>query len=503
MKLTSASVSLSLLALAVIASSSAVAGDLTWYIGGNIGQAKAKIDDERIANDLLGAGLTTTSMAKDEREFGYKIFGGVGFLKYFALEGGYFDLGEFGFTATTSPPGTLSGDMTLKGLFLDDLLILPITERLSAFGRFGLNYAETKSSYTATGSASAPRNGKVRELDYKFGLGLQYDFTKVLGMRLEAERNRIDDAVGNKADIDLFSLGLVLRFPAKAPAPAPRAAAPPPPAPRVAAAPVPVPVPVVVPAPVKTEQYCSILDIAFEINKDVIQREEKERLAVVGTFLKKYPDTTAVIEGHSDDVGTDEFNLKLSQQRADSVVSYLVDELHIAPSRLTAVGYGESRPIASNSTNEGKQKNRRINAVISCARDIEGLTVVPARVTLAMEMEFDPKSAEIEPQYRDNLAYVANYMKAYPAITATVEGHANKFLGLGSKQVEVTPEAAMEVSKRRAQNVVNYLVDHFGIARSRLAAEGFGQTRRVTYGNTKAEQKDNRRVNIIFNYPKK
>ena len=74
-------------------------------------------------------------------------------------------------------------------------------------------------------------------------LGLQYDFTESLGMRLEAERYRINDAVGNKGDVDLVSVGLVYRFGAKTPAPAPRAAAPEP----VAAAPAPQPVAVTPP----------------------------------------------------------------------------------------------------------------------------------------------------------------------------------------------------------------------------------------------------------------
>jgi OOP family OmpA-OmpF porin len=61
----------------------------------------------------------------------------------------------------------------------------------------------------------------------------------------------------------------------------------------------------------------------------------------------------------------------------------------------------------------------------------------------------------------------------------------------------------MEMSKRRADNVVTYLVDNFGIDRSRLSAEGFGRTRQVAYNATAAGREENRRVNIIINYPKK
>ncbi|MBK6756740.1 MAG: OmpA family protein [Moraxellaceae bacterium] len=60
----------------------------------------------------------------------------------------------------------------------------------------------------------------------------------------------------------------------------------------------------------------------------------------------------------------------------------------------------------------------------------------------------------------------------------------------------------MAISQRRAQNVVNYLVDTYGISRSRLTAEGFGRSRRFAYNNTAAGEQENRRVNIIINYNK-
>ena len=203
--------------------------------------------------------------------------------------------------------------------------------------------------------------------------------------------------------------------------------------------------------------------------------------------------TTAVIEGHTDDVGTNEYNQRLSQRRADSVVRYLVATLHIAPSRLTAVGYGELRPIADNGTQEGKRKNRRINAVIACAMDIEGLAVKPVRMTMALMMEFDRNSADIRPQYKDDLGRAAAFLKANPNVTATVEGHTGN--------LQATPQLAMEISRRRAQNVVDYLVDNFGIERSRLSAQGYGRNRRFAYNTSLEGQQENRRVNIIITYP--
>lgn len=281
------------------------------------------------------------------------------------------------------------------------------------------------------------------------------------------------------------------------PVPAPVTAVP------VASVPVPQPVSVTMPppaaivaptpAPARTERYCATLDIQFEIDKDVIQRQDEEKLAVLGTFMKKYPDTTAVIEGHTDDVGSEADNMMLSQRRADSVVAYLVDTLGIAPNRVAAMGYGETRPRASNDSEEGKRQNRRIDAVIACVTDIEGLTVLPARIAMALQMEFDSDRAGVRPEYEDDLRKVADFLKAHPGVTATVEGHAGNVPG--------TAETTMTTSRRRAESVVDYLVDHFGIARARLAAEGYGETRRFAYNTSPEGRQENRRVNIIFNYP--
>lgn len=480
---------LSMMGYAVMTSPFAQADESFWYGGVNVGQSRANIDDDRIQQQLLDSGLTTTSISDEDKDFAYKVFGGYQFNDNFALEAGYFDLGEFGYKAVTNPEGTLTGTIELKGINLDLLGFLPLNEKFSVFARVGANYAQAKDTYSSTGAVDIPADASPSKnaTNYKAGVGVQYDLSRSLALRAEAERYRINDAVGNDGDINMFSLGLVYRFDRKSPAPVRKAAAP------AATAPLPV----IVPVKMKTQEYCTILDIQFEIKQDAIELKEKEKLAVIGRYMSKYPDTTAVIEGHSDNVGTSEYNQKLSLRRAESVVSYLVDEFHIAPNRLDAVGYGESRPIADNSIPEGKRANRRIAAVIGCARDIADLKVAPARMTMAMEVEFDAREAEILPQYHDGLAEVVRFMKANPSVSATVEGHAAKRAGM----VSVSQEQAMNISQRRAQAVVNYLVSA-GISRSRLTTSVFGSTRRISYGTTLEGQQENRRVNIIFDYSK-
>jgi OOP family OmpA-OmpF porin len=245
--------------------------------------------------------------------------------------------------------------------------------------------------------------------------------------------------------------------------------------------------------PQATADYCTMLDIQFEINRDEIQREELERLGVVSTFLKKYPQTKAVIEGHTDNVGSAMSNQILSRHRAESVLNYLVDNQRIARSRLSAVGYGDTRPIASNNNEAGKRMNRRINTVIPCAQDIVGLNPEAARVTMGMLIEFDLNSSEIKPEYHAELAKVGTFLEQNKMVTATVEGH--------TANLQTTPALAQEISQRRAQNVVDYLADNAGVQRSRLTAQGFGQSRQYSYNTNAAGRQENRRVNIIFSYP--
>jgi len=493
MNIKSISEAIGLTALTVIGTPVLTAQDSGLYIGASIGKTKADIDEDRIVNGLLANHFTEIAITDQNRDTGYKAFFGYRFNGYFAIEGGFFDLGRFGFEANTAPEGRLVGRLYVRGLNADAVFSLPFTEKFSIFGRAGVNSANVEGSFLGTGQAivAEPVTSK-REFNYKFGGGLEYDFTKNFGVRAEVERYRINDSVGTRGDIDMASVGVVLRF-GRAEAvktvrePEAKTAVPEPIF-------VEAPLLVVVPVQTPTQEYCTILDIQFEIDKEDMQREEKEKLAVLGTFLTKYPNTTAVIEGHTDDVGSYEHNLKLSQGRAESVVTYLVDTLHIDRTRLKAVGYADSRPVADNSSEEGKRQNRRINAVVACATDIEGLTVVPARITMALLIEFDRNSADIRQEYDGELRKVANFLKANPSVTATVEGHTGN--------LQATRELAMEISQRRAQNIVNYLVSNFSVDRSRLMARGFGKTRRFAYNTSLEGQQENRRVNIIINYPK-
>ncbi|HQB37655.1 MAG TPA: OmpA family protein [Deltaproteobacteria bacterium] len=117
------------------------------------------------------------------------------------------------------------------------------------------------------------------------------------------------------------------------------------------------------------QRFCSkpaVLAIAFDGNKSDIKPRYAAELKTVGDFLKEFPKAKGEISGHTDSVGSNAFNQKLSQRRADSVKKYIVEKLGIDGIRITAKGYGESKPIATNKTRAGKAKNRRIEANFTC-----------------------------------------------------------------------------------------------------------------------------------------
>ena len=107
------------------------------------------------------------------------------------------------------------------------------------------------------------------------------------------------------------------------------------------------------------------LNVEFASGKTVVAPAYRSQLSEMADFLKTHAGTTAVIEGHTDNTGSAALNTKLSQARADAVKNYLIKEFGIESRRLSASGFGPSKPIADNSSLDGRQKNRRVVAVVS------------------------------------------------------------------------------------------------------------------------------------------
>lgn len=108
----------------------------------------------------------------------------------------------------------------------------------------------------------------------------------------------------------------------------------------------------------------NVSDVLFDFNKYTLKPGAREKLAKVAGILLAYPGLKIQIEGHTDSIGSDEYNMKLSQHRADSVRDYLVSQGVPAPT-VAAIGLGKGDPVASNETAAGRQQNRRVEMVVS------------------------------------------------------------------------------------------------------------------------------------------
>jgi OOP family OmpA-OmpF porin len=111
-----------------------------------------------------------------------------------------------------------------------------------------------------------------------------------------------------------------------------------------------------------------LIGLSFPTGQAVIETKNFGLLAAVQNAIRVYPDAYIVVAGHTDSQGDDDKNLILSQQRANSIRAYLLSNTVLPATRVSAEGYGESRPIASNKYVVGREQNRRIDIVLKGVR---------------------------------------------------------------------------------------------------------------------------------------
>jgi OmpA-OmpF porin, OOP family len=362
MKFALTSQALAIAALAALVSPLAMAQDTGWYLGGNVGRAATTIDDARITQGLAAEGLATPSIDNQDRHTAYKLYGGYQLSPHFAVEGGYFDLGHYGYNAHTVPTGTLNGDTKLRGLNLDLVGTLPLVGNLSALGRIGVTSIRASDNFSATGAVRMPyasTSPSQRTTDFKIGAGLAYAFTPALSVRLEAERYRFKDAVGNRGNADMVSVGLVYLFGVRerpayvAAAPAPMAA----PAP----APVVVPPPAPPPPPAAPMRVSFSADALFDFDKSTLKPAGRAELDKFAAQLRGIQYDGVQVTGHTDRLGTHAYNLKLSERRAQAVREYLVQD-GVAATKISARGVDGADPV----TGSECKGNKPTPTLIAC-----------------------------------------------------------------------------------------------------------------------------------------
>lgn len=113
--------------------------------------------------------------------------------------------------------------------------------------------------------------------------------------------------------------------------------------------------------------FIRLISLSFPVGKATIEPENFGLLSKVQNAIKNFPNSTIVIEGHTDSYGSDQKNMELSQERASAVKQYILANMNLDQKKVMSFGYGETKPIANNETKEGRAKNRRIDLIIQNA----------------------------------------------------------------------------------------------------------------------------------------
>ena len=403
-----------LIAAAVMVATSATAAERSgFYVGGDVGQSNWNISQSEANNfaaDLAGGlgnlgvvDVTSTSNNLHDKGTTYSFFVGYQILPWLATEVAWMDLGNttinasgtYTFRAVTET-GPTGGAYYAKpkfesqGMALSVLPMLPFMDVFNVYARLGVYWGNNKLSgnfqaqdTNANGTPNgnpyyANRSDTNNTSKFLWGVGASYTWDQRVSFRVEYDgiQNVIDSNGpygNNKTSVGRLTAGVLYRFGHVAEA-APVAAAP---VAAVAAAPVAAKC-----VDSDGDGVCDSVDRCpntpkgdrvgpngcscdvtirthFAFDSAELTAEDKATLDKVAGRLQELEFVSGVANGHTDNVGKADYNQKLSERRAQAVVDYLAAK-GVGAGRIKAVGYGETKPIADNSTEEGRAANRRV-----------------------------------------------------------------------------------------------------------------------------------------------
>ncbi len=337
----------------LLASSFALSQDSGFYVGANYGESYGNLSRAEVADTFAANGRQVLTLTKEDEDGAGKLLIGYDINDIFAAEFSYFHLGDYEFNTTLAPAQNMRGRATADGFGLDLITKMPITDNLSALLRAGVTRTSVSQSFSRfpLTPATSFDDRTPREFEGKAGFGLEYDFSDALSARAELEYYNLpsNQMIGDSAH--MASVGLVYRFG--------RSAAPAPVAPTPAPAPRPTPPPAPAPEPVNVTLQS---DLLFDFDESTIRPAGRQELDALLRQLREIDYDAAIVVGHTDRIGSREYNLGLSQRRAESVRDYLVQG-GIPASTITARGVANDESVLSSSDCRGLGSNA---ATIEC-----------------------------------------------------------------------------------------------------------------------------------------
>lgn len=221
-----------------------------------------------------------------------------------------------------------------------------------------------------------------------------------------------------------------------------------------------------------------------------IDRRQAERIDKIGTLLRDNPGSQALIAGHSDGLGDEQLARLNSEQRAQVVKQAIIKKYGVAPERLQIIALGKLQPLASNATESGRQRNRRVEVTLTGYYSATSAGMRAAKPPVAgRAVTLNYKSGEIETgaRFLAELDALGAYLSSHPEAVAAIDGYTDS---KGSAQIN------LQLSQRRADAVKNYLALRHNISIDRLKSASHGVAAPVASNETDAGRQKNRRVVI-------
>ncbi|NWA60480.1 porin OmpA [Pantoea sp. B9002] len=346
MKKTAIAIAVALAGFATVAQ--AAPKDNTWYTGAKLGWSQYH------DTGYYGNGYENNNGPTHESQLGAGAFLGYQANPYLGFELGYDWLGRM-----PNKGDNINGAFKAQGVQLAAKLSYPITEDFDVYTRLGGMVWRADSTQNNNGVRISDHDTGVSPLA---AVGVEYALTKNWATRLDYQWvNNIGDAgtVGARPDNSMLSVGVSYRFGQDEDA-----------APVVAPAPAPAPV-------VETKRFTLKSDVLFTFNKATLKPEGQQALDQLYSQLSSMDpkDGSVVVLGFTDRIGSEQYNQKLSEKRAQSVVDYLVSK-GIPSNKISARGMGKSNPVTGNTCDSVKGRNALIDCLAPDRRveiDVKGI----------------------------------------------------------------------------------------------------------------------------------
>lgn len=252
------------------------------------------------------------------------------------------------------------------------------------------------------------------------------------------------------------------------------------------------------------KQFFVHFDVQFESAKHELKDKYHSELNAFAQFLSQSPEKLILIEGHTDNIGEDDFNIHLSEKRAVSIANALESKFNIPKKQIRTIGHGESQPITSNLTEAGRKENRRVSGEIikllpwpqhilsktSSTANSKGTVIIPFSFTENLKTyQNDTQSTIQQEQVQSTIKQIVAILGSQPKTFLLIEGHTDN---TGKEDFN------NRVSKERAQSVANDIYNKYLIPRESLKVIGHGQHSPRYSNETEEGRAKNRRVEITL-----